>query len=121
MNVRSLVPIVLIYVGTLFYTLASFYHLKFRGEEWTFFKAFVIAMPLVALEYTCSLHGNYMANAFLGMTSMQILILTICFYFVNLWILNIVVLKHKINARQVVAFGLVVIALLVSGISLEYT
>lgn len=117
---RSLLPVLLIYVGTLFYTIASFYHLKFHGEEWTFFKAFAIAMPLVALEYTCSLHGNYMAHSFLGMSSMQILILTICFYFVNLWMLNIVVLKHRVDIRQVIAFILVVLALGVSGISLEY-
>ena len=114
-------PVLLIYVGTLFYSLASFYHLKFKGDEWTFFKAFAIAMPLVAMEYTFSLHGNYFAHANLGMTSMQILIMTICFYFVNVWLLNILILKHRVNYRQLIAFALVVAAFLVSNLSLGST
>lgn len=114
---KSVCAIGLIYLGTMMYSIASYYHLKFRGNNWTFAKAFIIAMPLVAIEYMFSLNGNHLANKWLGMSSMNILILTMCFYFVNVWLLNRFVLKHPSSTpRELIAFVLIITAMLLSGV-----
>lgn len=110
-------PIILIYLGTMMYTLAAYYHLKLNRKEWNFTRVFIMAMPLVAIEYTFSLHGNYYAHEWLGMTPMQILILTMCFYFVNLWLLNHYILKHKTHfIREVIAMVLILSAFIFANV-----
>lgn len=107
----------LIYLGTIMYTIAAYYHLRFRGKQWSFLLAFVLAMPLVATEYALSLHGNHFANEWLGISAMKILILTMCFYFINLAVLNYFVLKHKVNVvREGIAFLLIIAAFLISRV-----
>ena len=86
----------LIYIGTIFYTIASFYHLKLK-KDWTFTKAITMALPLVFIEYNFSLRGNYLAYSKLNLTSIDILLITMIFYFINGWLLNYLVLKNKIN------------------------
>jgi len=102
----------LIYVGTIFYTLAAYYHLTF-GNKWRFIDAFLVAIPLVVIEYTFSLPGNHYANLILKLSAQNILTITVCFYFINLWLLNYFVLKHKVNMiREIVAFILIIMAFL---------
>ena len=84
----------LIYIGTVLYVIASYYHLSLR-ENWYFSKAYLIAIPLVMIEYLFSLNGNHYMHYILDYSPIDILIITVCFYFVNLWILNYFVLKHK--------------------------
>lgn len=99
------------------YTFASYYHLKFKGENWTFLKAFLLAMPLVAVEYIFSLNGNHFAHTWLNMSAKNILILTMCFYFINLHLLNTFVLKHTSDpVREITAFILIMFAFAISGI-----
>lgn len=101
----------LIYLGTVFYVTAAYYHLKM--EQWSFLKAFAIALPAVIIEYQFSLRGNRLANRQLGLHPLQVLIVTMCFYFINLWILNHIVLKQKTNLpRDLTAFVLVICAFL---------
>ena len=103
----------LIYIGTVFYTLAAYYHLKLK--DWTFLKAFALAIPLVMIEYSFSLRGNRQANTVLGMNALQILIITITFYFINAWLLNYFVLKNKVNyQREIISFILVISAFYIS-------
>lgn len=99
----------LIYCGTLFYTIASFYHLHLK--QWTFAKAFTIALPLVVIEYNFSLRGNWWAHSILGYNATQIMLITLCFYFINSWLLNNFVLKHEVLwHRELVSLALILIA-----------
>ena len=107
----------MIYMGTLFYVIASYYHLKLR-ENWNFFMALGIAIPIVVIEYAFSLHGNYYAHFFFNMTPLDILIITMCFYFINLWILNFFVLKNSNHNAysELIAFLLVLGAFTISNV-----
>jgi hypothetical protein len=70
-----------VYIGTIFYTLAAYYHLSLK--DWSFLKALKIAMPLVFIEYTFSLRANRSLNKTFNNNSVQILLITMCFYFIN--------------------------------------
>jgi len=107
--------ILLIYIGTWFYTLAAYLHIKL-GKSWTFIRALSIALPLVILEYQFSIRGNYYAVAKAGLNPIQVLLITLCFYFVNLWILNKVVLKVQgvVWWREIMCFILIAVAFVLS-------
>ncbi len=107
----------LIYMGTVFYVFASYYHLKLK-ENWNFFMALGIAIPIVVLEYFFSLHGNHYAHFFFNMSPLDILIITMCFYFVNLWILNFFILKNETHNMysEIFAFLLVITAFVISSV-----
>jgi uncharacterized protein (DUF486 family) len=107
--------IALIFVGSVSYTVAAYYHLKI--ENWTFLKAFAIALPLILIEYQFSIRGNHHAHETLKMNAVQITLITMAFYFINAWILNKVVLKkHKIVVwREVGVLGLLVCAVVLSA------
>lgn len=103
-----------IYIGTVCYTIASYYHLKF--ENWNFWKALSIAIPFVLLEYSFSLNGNHLAHTILQLNAVQILMITMCFYFINTWILNNIILGHTIVAwREITSLGLVLLALYITN------
>ena len=104
----------LIYLGTVFYTLASYFHLS--HDNWTFQKAFFTAIPFVLIEYVFSLRGNYYAYTQLELNPIQILIVTMVFYFINMWIFNSLITKKQINkTREIFAFILVISAFLVTN------
>jgi hypothetical protein len=106
--------ILFIYIGTCFYVTASYLHLAL-GKSWTFLSAFLIAVPLVIIEYQFSLRGNYAAHASHGMGALQILVLTLAFYFLNLWVLNVVVLKTRVVIwRELLCFALVAAAFVIT-------
>ena len=109
--------LMLIYMGSLCYVVAAYYHLNF-SKNWSFLTALAIALPIVLVEYSCSLHGNHFANEYLAFTAIDILVITICFYFVNLWLLNYFVLKHKpANAwSELAAVSLIIIAFLLTTV-----
>lgn len=110
------VVLLLIYIGTWCYTLAAYLHLKLR-KEWTFMTAFAIAIPCVLLEYQFSLRGNRAAIFDLGLNPIQVLLITLCFYFVNVWILNIFVLKAKVIWwRELLCFILILSAFAITTI-----
>jgi uncharacterized protein (DUF486 family) len=99
----------LIFIGTVAYTIASYYHLKYK--DWTFLKALLIAVPFVLIEYQFSLRGNYLAHNLLRMNAVQIILITMVFYFVNAWIMNYFVLKHEVVAwRELLAFLCIICA-----------
>ena len=103
----------LIYIGTVFYVLASYFHLS--ENNWTFQKALFTAIPFVLIEYMFSLRGNYYAYTQLELNPIQILIVTMVFYFINMWLFNLFITKKEINKiREVIAFSLVISAFLVS-------
>jgi uncharacterized protein (DUF486 family) len=104
----------LIYIGTIFYTLAAYYHLKIK--DWTIIKALSLAIPLVIIEYSFSLRGNRQANQILNMNVLQILIITMTFYFINAWLLNYFLLKNKLNVmREIISFILIIAAFYISN------
>lgn len=109
--------IFLIYLGTVCYVFAAYYHLS-MNDKWTFMKAFLIAIPFVIVEYLFSLHGNYYLHNLFDYSPIDILIITICFYFVNLWLLNFFVLKHKnINMyKEILCFILIILAFLITSV-----
>ena len=99
----------LIFLGTLMYTIAAYFHMKM--EKWTFFNAFLIAIPFLIIEYQFSLRGNYYAKKHLMMNVVQITIITMIFYFFNAWLLNHVVFKDPIVWwREITAFILILMA-----------
>ena len=101
----------LIFVGSVTYTVAAYLHLKL--DKWTFLKAFLIAIPFLCIEYQFSLRGNQYAKIHLNMNVVQITILTMIFYFLNAWFLNIFVLKHPtIWWREILAFFFIIMAFL---------
>ena len=108
---EQLLFILLVYLGTVFYVFAAYYHLSL-DKNWTFWKAFTIAIPLVIIEYIFSLHGNYYLHNMFDYSPIDILIITICFYFINLWLLNYYILKHtKTNIyKELVCFLLIIAA-----------
>lgn len=102
-----------IYIATLFYTLASYYHLTLK--EWNIRKALFIAIPLVIIEYMFSLRGNHSLNEDFKINPISIMLITMCFYFVNTWLLNYFIIKNKINPfREIISFVLILIAFYIS-------
>lgn len=110
LNIRDWFFIIgIIFLGTLFYSLAAFYHLK--NEKWSFFIALAIAIPLVLIEYQFSLRGNHLAHTLLKLNAVQIAIITIIFYFINAWIINRFILKHSVIVwREILAFMFIILA-----------
>ncbi|MCA9309442.1 DMT family protein [Candidatus Saccharibacteria bacterium] len=103
--------LLLIYAASWCYVIASYYHLSLK--QWSFGKAMIIALPLVVVEYTLSLHGNKQSNSFLS--PLQILIFTFICYVVNILVLNVLVLKQPISpVRDAIAVALIVAAIVVS-------
>jgi len=99
----------LIFVGSVSYTVAAYYHLKL--EDWSFMKAFAIALPLILIEYQFSIRGNYQAKNVLKMNAVQITLITMSFYFVNAWALNYFFLKAKVVWwRELLAFACILLA-----------
>ncbi len=108
--------VLLIYFGTVCYTIAAYFHLYLK-DKWTLQRALVIAIPFVLIEYLFSLNGNHYALKVLNWSPLQILVVTTAFYFVNILILNKVVIKHETKMlREFTAIVLVLIAFLVSGV-----
>lgn len=107
----------LIYCASVCYVIAAYYHLK-MNDNWSFLSALCVALPIVVIEYVFSLHGNFFAHKYLGWSSIQILVITISFYFVNLWILNRFILG-KVNKsvfREIIAFILVLCAFMITTV-----
>jgi hypothetical protein len=103
----------LIYLGTVCYTIASYYHL--RLERWTLLHALLIAIPFVLIEYQFSLRGNYYAKKHLFLNAIQITLITMIFYFINSWLLNYFILKSDVIWwRELLSFLLIFSAFLVT-------
>lgn len=103
----------MIYIGTVFYTIASYYHLKIK--KWSFLQALIIAIPFVLIEYQFSLRGNFYAKNHLLLNAVEITLITMIFYFINSWLLNFFVLKDHLDwRREVLAFVLILSAFLIT-------
>lgn len=103
----------MIFVGSISYTIAAYYHLKLKN--WSFLMAFAIALPLILIEYQFSIRGNFAAKDILNMNAVQITLITMVFYFVNSWVLNIFFLKNAVVWwREVIAFMFIVAAFLIT-------
>ena len=103
----------LIYIGTIFYTIAAYYHLKIK--KWTFIQALIIAVPFLLIEYQFSLRGNFYAKNHLLLNAVEITLITMIFYFINSWLLNFFVLKDPLNWwREGIAFILILSAFLIT-------
>lgn len=107
----------LIYIGSLCYVLTAYYHLRLKND-WNFLTALAIALPLVLVEYSFSLHGNHFANTYLDLTALDILIITMVFYFINLWLLNFFVLGHNPHHKytEYLAFAFIIAAFLITTV-----
>lgn len=108
----------LIFLGTIFYTLAAYYHLKYN-QNWTFLKAFIIAIPFVLIEYTFSLRGIHHSYKYLNHSTSTILIITIIFCFISMWLFNYFILKNRTNInlfKEFLAFVLIIIAFYISNV-----
>jgi hypothetical protein len=102
------------YIATIFYVLAQYYHLSFN--TWSLKRAFTIAIPLVIIEYYFSLTANYEANSILKMNPVQILLITMTFYFINTWLFNYFILKNDISTwREILSFVLIIGAFMLSS------
>lgn len=105
----------LIYIGTVFYTIAAYFHLKLKN--WTFMLAYIIALSCVIMEYQFSLRGNYYASHVLKINPVQILVVTTAFCFINVWILNTFILKQPVKLwREILSFLFIIAAIIVSNL-----
>lgn len=108
----------IIFMGAIFYTIASYYHLKFGN--WSLATALMFSLPFAAIEYTFSLQGNYMAYKQLGLEPSKILIVTIIFNFICIWVFNYFVMNITWDVRkfmnEFVAFLFIVAAFYTSNI-----
>jgi len=105
--------ILFIYIASVFYTVASFYHLSF-GTKWTFTRAYIIALIFVGIEYIFSVLGNKWANEFI--TVFDIMILIIVFDLINLYIINFFILKNRVQPlKHGISLVLVGIAIILSA------
>lgn len=103
----------LIFLGSISYTIAAYYHLKL--ENWSFLTAFAIALPLILIEYQFSIRGNHAAKHILKLNAVQITLLTMTFYFINAWVLNYFFLKQPIVWwREILAFMCIILAFLLT-------
>lgn len=100
--------ILFIYLGSLCYVSAAYYHLSLN-ERWSFYRALLIALPLVIIEYCFALPGNYALNTYHGFDPNKILIMTMIFYFINLWLLNVVVLKKQVENAYIEGTALLLV------------
>lgn len=102
-----------IYLGSVCYTIASFYHLSF-GKSWTFFRAYILALSLVAIEYVFNVIGNKGANKHISVFAIMLLI--IAFDLINLFIINALLLKNKIDPlRNGISLVLIAVAVAISA------
>lgn len=91
------IAILFIYLGSVCYTMASFYHLSL-GSQWSFGRAYMTALIFVLIEYFFNIFGNKGANEHLSV--FQIMMLVIAFDLVNLYIINALLLKNPIHPVQ---------------------
>ena len=112
--INKALSILLIYIGTCFYTMASFYHLKMKN--WSFVHAYIIAIPLVCIEYIFNLYGNKYANLN-GLNIIQIMMLIIAFYMINIWVINVFIIKENsvVLWRELLALMLLISAIVISS------
>lgn len=105
-------------MGAVFYTIASYYHLKFG--EWSLATALMFSLPFAAIEYAFALQGNYLAYKQLRLEPSKILIVTIIFNFICIWAFNYFVMNIKWDPRhaatEFVAFLLIVTAFYISNV-----
>lgn len=108
---------VLVYLASLCYVIASYYHLHL-SNNWTFVLALSMALPIVLIEYCFSLPGNYALHQQHNFEPIQILIITIVFYFINLWLLNVFILKTKITSylKEILAFVFIICAFMLTTV-----
>lgn len=105
--------ILLIYIGSCCYTMASFYHLSL-GERWTFWRMYLLALAFVLIEYVFNILGTKHANQHI--TVFQIMLLIIAFDLVNLFILNALVLKSRVHiVRDGISLALICVAIAISS------
>lgn len=107
----------LIYTGSMFYICASYLHLIYN-KEWSITKAYSIAIPVVLIEYMFSLHGIYYLNKYFNLEPTQIIIINMCFDFINLWLLNYFILKfsYKNIYKEILSLILIISALLLTDV-----
>lgn len=109
----------LIFIGSVSYTIAAYYHLKL--ENWSFFMAFAIAVPLILIEYQFSIRGNYAAKHVLNLNAVQITLITMTFYFVNSWVLNKILFNRPVVWwRELLAFLCIIMAFILSTNNREH-
>lgn len=111
---KKIIAYLYVYIGTIMYVLASYYHLSIK--DWSFSKAFMIALPLVCIEYFFSLQGNKNLNQKYNVNPIEILLITMCFYFINTWLLNYFFIKNKINTiKELLSLFLILCAFFLSA------
>jgi len=117
MKVPFLFCVAGVFIGTFFYTMAAYYHLKL-GPKWNFLSALMIAVPFLLLEYTFSLHANHYLHKDYNFTPSQILSMTICFNFITIWLFNYFVMENG-NVhflREIAALFLILLALFITNV-----
>jgi hypothetical protein len=117
MKIPLLLCLAAVYTGTIFYTMAAYYHIKL-GSKWNFTTALMLAVPFVFVEYIFALHANYFLFRDHGFTPSKILIVTICFNFINIWLFNYYVLKVQNSdmIREMCALALIAAALFITKV-----
>lgn len=107
MDLFSLNPlgILLMFIAAIIYTIAAIVMpIAANGiSDWT---AILYAMPLVFLEYNCSVRGNRLMRAD-GLSTFEILNLTIVFYFIGLLLTNKIFVGDDVKLKDLAAIALV--------------
>ena len=86
-----------------FYALAAYYYLAI--PNWSFLTAFLVALPLILIEYHFSLRGNHIMYDRIQWNATQVAVVSLVFYFINTWIMNKFIFKRKfVLWREIVGF-----------------
>ena len=114
----TIYAIVLMYLGSVFFALASFW--TFKLKEWTFHRALFIALVAFFFQYQFQLRGINFARTRLKMTYLQIVLIILCCNYINSLIINRFYLKDKfVWWRDLVAVGMVIGAFCLSHYGAE--
>ena len=107
-----LITIFVLFLGSLCYVMASFYHLT-MGERWSFGRAYALALLFVSIEYMFNVYGNRRAAEHL--TVVQTMVMIFVVDFVALFLVNGLFLHNPVSVwRDGLSILLLFAALLVS-------
>lgn len=117
MSISLGASLLLVYAASLCYVAAAYYHLALN-DRWSFGAALALALPIVLVEYCFALPGIHALSRIHGFQPSRILVITVSFYFVNLWALNALVLGKPVKnpLAEAAAMGLVLAALCLTHI-----
>lgn len=93
-----------LFLGSIFYVFAQYGHLILG--EWSIMKAFMVALPMVFIEYQFVLRGTHAAREE-GYSAINTLLLVMIFNFINVYAFGKIALGDSIEWKDLISFTMV--------------